>query len=141
MAANEPASTFAAPAVAAAVELEEVPEPVPVGVTLEVNVVPVAVDVLFTPLPPVGVRVGKVVGAEVVETVLEMLEMRDEEALVDETEAELAELLTGTLALLLMLLLMLLELTLELAPPEAAMWNGNEYWKVAGFESRLIFKP
>lgn len=137
MAAKEPATTFAAPAVAMAVELEEgVPEPV--GVTLEVNVVPVAVEVLFTPLPPVGVKVGKVVGAEVVGAVVETLEERDEEALVDETEEELAELLTGTLTLLLMLLL---ELELELAPPEAAMWNGNEYWKVAGFESRLIFKP
>lgn len=84
---------------------------------------------------------GKVVGAEVVET---LLEERVEEALVDETVAELAELLTGTLTLLLeLLLLMMLLLELELEPPplEAAMWKGNEYWKVAGFESRLIFKP
>lgn len=44
MAAKEPATTFTAPAVATADELEEgVPAPVPVGVTLEVNVVPVAV--------------------------------------------------------------------------------------------------
>lgn len=138
MAAKEPATTFAAPAVAMAVELEE--EPVLVGVTLEVNVVPVAVEVLFTPLPAVGVKVGKVVGAEVVGAVVETLEERDEEALVDETDAELAELLTGTLTLLLLLLLMM-ELELELEPLEAEMWNGNEYWKVAGFESRLIFKP
>lgn len=108
----------------------------PVGVTFEVSVVPVAVLVVFTPLPPVGVKVGKVVvGAEVVEAADETLEERDEEALVDETDAEPVELLTGTLALLLM------ELELEPAPFEAAMWNGNEYWKVAGFESRLIFKP
>lgn len=114
----------------------------PVGVTFEVSVVPVAVLVVFTPLPPVGVKVGKVVvGAEVVEAADETLEERDEEALVDETDAELAELLTGTLALLLMELELELELELEPAPLEAAMWNGNEYWKVAGFESRLIFKP
>lgn len=141
MAAKEPATTFAAPAVATADELEEgVPEPVPVGVTLEVNVVPVAVEVVFTPLPPVGVKVGKVVGADVVGAVVETLE-RDEETLVDDTDAELAELLTGTLTLLLMLMLMLLLLLLELEPLEAEMWNGNEYWKVAGFESKLIFKP
>lgn len=137
MAAKEPATTFAAPAVATADELEEgVPEPVPVGVTLEVNVVPVAVEVEFTPLVPVGVKVGKVVGADVVEAEDDdKLVTRDEEALVDETEAELAELLTGTLTLL------LVELELEPAPLEAAMWNGNEYWKVEGSESRLIFKP
>lgn len=139
MAAKEPATTFAAPAVAMADELEEgVPEPVPVGVTLEVNVVPVAVEVEFTPLAPVGVKVGKVVGADVVEAEDDdKLVTRDEEALVDETEAELAELLTGTLTLL----LVELELELEPAPLEAAMWNGNEYWKVEGSESRLIFKP
>lgn len=137
MAAKEPATTFAAPAVAMADELEEgVPEPVPVAVTLEVNVVPVAVEVEFTPLAPVGVKVGKVVGAEVVEAEDDdKLVRRDEEALVDETDAELAELLTGTLTLL------LVELELEPAPLEAAMWNGNEYWKVEGSESRLIFKP
>lgn len=137
MAAKEPATTFVAPAVAMADELEEgVPEPVPVAVTLEVNVVPVAVEVEFTPLAPVGVKVGKVVGAEVVEAEDDdKLVRRDEEALVDETDAELAELLTGTLTLL------LVELELEPAPLEAAMWNGNEYWKVEGSESRLIFKP
>lgn len=137
MAAKEPATTFAAPAVATADELEEgVPEPVPVGVTLEVNVVPVAVEVEFTPLAAVGVKVGKVVGADVVEAEDDdKLVTRDEEALVDETEAELAELLTGTLTLV------LVELELEPAPLEAAMWNGNEYWKVEGSESRLIFKP
>lgn len=141
MAAKEPATTFAAPAVAMADELEEgVPEPVPVAVTLEVNVVPVAVEVEFTPLAPVGVKVGKVVGAEVVEAEDDdKLVSRDEEALVDETDAELAELLTGTLTLLLVELE--LELELEPAPLEAAMWNGNEYWKVEGSESRLIFKP
>lgn len=111
------------------------------GVTFEVSVVPVAVLVVFTPLPPVGVRVGKVVGAEVVEAADVTLEERDEEALVDETDAELAELLTGTLALLLVELELELELELDPAPLEAAMWNGKEYWKVAGFESRLIFKP
>ena len=135
MAAKEPATTFAAPAVATPDELEEgVPEPVPVAVTLEVNVVPVAVLVEFTPPPLVGVRVGKVVGAEVGETVHDRLAERDEETLVDETDAELTELLVETVTLLLM------ELEVEPAPLEA-MWNGNEYWKVAGFESRLILKP
>lgn len=140
MAAKEPATTFTAPAVATAVELDEVPEPVPVGVTLEVNVVPGTVAVVeFTPLPALGVKVGKVVGAEVVvETVDEALEERDEDALVDETDAELVVLLTETLALELE---MEMELELELVPLEAAMWNGKEYWKVAGSESRLIFKP
>lgn len=137
MAAKEPATTFAAPAVAMAGELEEgVPEPVPVGVTFEVKVVPVAVLVEFAPLPLVGVRVGKVVGAEVVETADDTLERdeRDEEMLVDETDAELRELLMETLALL------MVELELEPEPLEA-MWNGNEYWNVEGFESRLILKP
>lgn len=135
MAAKEPATTFAAPAVAMADELEEgVPEPVPVAVTLEVKVVPVAVLVEFTPLPLVGVKVGKVVGAEVVDTVDDTLE-RDEEMLVDETDTELRELLMDTLTLLLVELV-------ELEPePLEAMWNGNEYWKIEGSESRLIFKP
>lgn len=130
-----------------AVELDEgVPEPVPVGVTLEVNVVPVAVEVVFTPLPPVGVKVGKVVGAVVVEAVDETLGVRYVEVSVGRSDADVAELLTETLTLLLMLpppllLLLLLVVELEPAPPEAAMWNGNEYWKVAGFESRLILKP
>lgn len=127
-----------------AVELDEgVPEPVPVCVTLEVNVVPVAVEVVFTPLPPVGVKVGKVVGAVVVEAVDETLGVRYVEVPVGRSDAEVAELLTETLALLLLLLLMLVVVELEPAPPapEAAMWNGNEYWKVAGFESRLILKP
>lgn len=135
MAAKEPATTFTAPAVATADELEDgVPEPVPVAVTFEVNVVPVAVLVEFTPLPLVGVKVGKVVGADVVETTDDTLD-RDEEMLVDETDAELRELLVGTLTLLLLLVA-------ELEPePLEAMWNGNEYWKVEGSESRLIFKP
>lgn len=126
-----------------AVELDEgVPEPVPVGVTLEVNVVPVAVEVVFTPLPPVGVKVGKVVGAVVVEAVDETLGVRYVEVSVGRSDADVAELLTEALTLLLMLLLpLLLVVELEPAPPEAAMWNGNEYWKVAGFESRLILKP
>lgn len=131
MAAKEPATTFTAPAVATG-ELEDgVPEPVPVGVTFEVNVVPVAVLVEFTPLPLVGARVGKVVGAEVVGTVDGALD-RDEEMLVDETDTELSELLVEGLALVME----------ELEPePLEAMWNGNEYWKVEGSESRLIFKP
>lgn len=115
-------------------ELEE-GVPVPVGVTWEVNVVPGAVAVAFTPLPPVGVKVGNVVGAEMVETVGGTLERRGEEALVDEADAELTELLTGSLTSLLP------ELEPELVPLEAAMWNGKEYWKVAGSESRLILKP
>lgn len=136
MAAKEPATTFAAPAVATPVEVEEEPEPVLVAVTFEVNVVPVAVLVEFTPLPLLGVKVGKVVGAEVVEIVVDTLVERDEEMLVVEaTDVELRELLVETLTLLLM------ELEVEPAPPLEAMWNGNEYWKVAGSESRLIFKP
>jgi hypothetical protein len=115
-----------------AVELEEgVPEPVPVAVALEVKVVPVAVLVELVPLPLVGIKVGKVVGAEVVETIEDML--------LDETEAELWELLVETL---LLLLLPELELELEVEPaPLEAMWNGYEYWNVVGSESRLIFNP
>lgn len=140
MAAKEPATTFTAPAVATAVELDDVPEPVLVAVTFEVRVVPVAVLVEFIPLPLVGVKVGKVVGAEVVETADDTLD-RDEEMPVDETDAELRELVVvETLTLTLLLLLLLLELELEPEPLEA-MWNGNEYWKVEGSESRLILKP
>lgn len=69
MAAKEPATTFTAPAVATGGLEDDVPEPVPVGVACEVSVVPVAELVEFTPLPLVGSKVAKVVGAEVVETV------------------------------------------------------------------------
>lgn len=63
--------------------------------------------------------------------------------LVGKPDADPTELLTGALSLLSLLteplpLLLLVGPELELLE---AMWNGNEYWKVEGSESRVIFKP
>lgn len=152
-AANVPATTFPAPAVTMADGLEDVPDPaddpVAVAEATEVSVVLVMVPVeagLETPVAvaaaaDVLVATESVVAdsvAQVSGTVAEAL--LDEEAsdMVDEAEEEEAEereleagMLTAAAEVL----------ELELAPPEASILNGKEYWKVLGSESKVIFRP
>lgn len=155
MATNVPAATFPAPAVTTADGLELVPDPAedPVeeaeetevsvvlvtlvddGFVTPVAVVAAAVVSALSVVPGSAAEVSGTVDAALlgVEEASEMVgeaEVRELEAaaaVVTAAAAELAELE--------------MELEVELELPDASILNGNEYWKVLGSESRVIFSP
>lgn len=135
--------------------LEDVPDPaddpVAVAEATEVSVVLVMAPVeagLETPVAAAAdvlVATESVVAdsvAEVSGTVAEALLDEEASEMVDEAEEEETEervLEAGVLTAAAEVLG--LELELELAPPDASILNGKEYWKVLGSESKVIFRP